>query len=963
MLTSHAEHPDTFKVRFGANNKALLATRALFSLTHKYGDILREGWKNMTECLLQLFRCQLLPETMMETEDFIEPTGKVSLYRDELPVEKEDSGLINSLVSFIVASSEMPRELSDEEQEYVNKAKKTISECHPEHMLQESKFLLTESLQELVKFLVAGSVLDSGDAKEGGTSDHAVIFYLEVITRITIANRDRVNVIWRVVCDHLHRMISASARTLDTHFQLERAVTSLLRLGIRLARKEDLASLTVQSLRILLAIKPGSILHVSKQVSYGLHELLKNNAANIHNKEDWDVVFTLLEVVGAGASPDIGSDSQNPDDDSGQGGTDDEKMRERVGSEGWVDLGKERSATGTGSTSSGYSIVHTRQIVMHCSVSFLKCCETLSFLVRDVVHITPENFSSCVASIRTFVEASYRGETQPGSSSNLSVQRKAPMRSAAKKTPKNRPGSVRKAKTEPRYGGYEADESSDEELVYEYTHVTLQLLDLMHVLFTRAMGVQTAWDREPAELWDMAWCPVLQGMARLCCDSRQQVRTQSLTLLQRSLLVPDLQVLSPAQWEFAFLRVLFPMLRKLLEMSPTQTKADPSREETKLRAAMMLSKVFLQHLTPLSSLPTFPALWLTILDLIGQFCATASTDLLADALPESLKNMLLVMDTSGGGLFFSPTGHPTPLWGVTWGKIDTFMPGLREELFPDWDKRSQIKPEVKEVVQEVERPQEAVPEPFIETNAAAPTVTSVDAITTSLEAVTIAAPNAPPASSTAQSSTLASLPTTAPASIVAPPTALSGYFPGVISSQPIRGSNTSLPDPSIGAGACPVSPVDPPVRPFTAFSLPTSPSHTSIPANSMFTPITPAPIPVLSPASTPLAAPRPLLANPNPTPGWQPQSPPRVTSPVQSGTPLILGGAPVLPIGTPVIHGPPPILTAPVLAPAGGETQVGTAFTNPLLSSAPGMMSHLPQFVASPPTSAPSTNSNIMEDV
>ena len=105
---------------------------------------------------------------------------------------------------------------------------------------------------------------------------------------------------------------------------------------------------------------------------------------------------------------------------------------------------------------------------------------------------------------------SCRGETQPGSSSNLSVQRKAPMRSAVKKTPKNRQGSVRKAKTEPRYGGYEADESSDEELVYEYTHVTLQLLDLMHVLFTRAMGVQTAWDREPAELWDMAWCPVLQ---------------------------------------------------------------------------------------------------------------------------------------------------------------------------------------------------------------------------------------------------------------------------------------------------------------------------------------------------------------------------------------------------------------------------------------------------------------------
>ena len=40
----------------------------------------------------------------------------------------------------------------------------------------------------------------------------------------------------------------------------------MVRLGVRLARKEELASTVVQSLRILLAIKPGSILHVSKQV-------------------------------------------------------------------------------------------------------------------------------------------------------------------------------------------------------------------------------------------------------------------------------------------------------------------------------------------------------------------------------------------------------------------------------------------------------------------------------------------------------------------------------------------------------------------------------------------------------------------------------------------------------------------------------------------------------------------------
>jgi len=886
MLVNTTETAENFKIMYGANNKALLATRAVFSLTHKYGDILREGWKNLTECLLQLFKCQLLPKTMMEGEDYIEAGGRVNLFREELPREKEDSGLINSLVSFIVASSEVPRELSQEEEDCVENARKTVAECHPDHLLQESKFLLTESLQELVKYLIAGSVLDNNDNKDMAmTSEHDALFYLELITRITIANRDRVGAIWRGVCDHLHRMISASARTLDTQFQLERAVTSLVRLGVRLARKEELASSVVQSLRILLAIKPGSILHVSKQVSYGLHELLRNNAANIHSKEDWNVMFTLLEVVGAGASPDISS-GLGADEDSGQGGTDDEKLgRERGGSGGWVDLGRE----GGGHAGPGYSIVHTRQIVMHCSVSYLKCCESLSFLVRDVVHITPENFSSCVAAIRTFVEASYRGETQSSS------VRRVSSRSVSKKTPRNKAGSIRQARSEPRHGGgYDADESSDDELVGEYTHVTMQLLDLMHVLHTRAMGVQTAWERDTQELWDMAWCPVLQGMARLCCDSRASVRTQALTLLQRSLLVSDLQVLSPAQWEFAFLRVLFPMLRKLLEMGGNTGKPDQGREETKLRAAMMLSKVFLQHLGPLSNLPTFTALWLTILDLVGQFCATASTDILADALPESLKNMLLVIDTSGRALFFTESGHPTPLWGVTWGKIDTFLPGLREELFPGWEKRAE------KILQAEEASKQAAAAVDITVATTAPMTTSQATETTVGETVVSnttelsnynAATSAPPPSCPVTSTlpctapATASLPTLVPSitsptpliaslTTTAPPSSMiTNYF---ISSQPARERNPSLPDPTGTVSPPPVSPMDPPTMPFTAFSLPTSPSHAP---SSLFSPITPAP-PILTTPSAPMAVPRPLLPTPNPGQVAHAHAAPKYANPV-----------------------------------------------------------------------------------
>lgn len=45
----------------------------------------------------------------------------------------------------------------------------------------------------------------------------------------------------------------------------------------------------------------------------------------------------------------------------------------------------------------------------HDSYAFLKCCESLAFLVRDAAHITTENFESCVHCIRTFVEASTNG--------------------------------------------------------------------------------------------------------------------------------------------------------------------------------------------------------------------------------------------------------------------------------------------------------------------------------------------------------------------------------------------------------------------------------------------------------------------------------------------------------------------------------------------------------------------------
>lgn len=57
-----------------------------------------------------------------------------------------------------------------------------------------------------------------------------------------------------------------------------------------------------------------------------------------------------------------------------------------------------------------------------------------------------------------------------------------------------------------------------------------------------------------------------------------------------------------------------------------------------------------------------------------------NSDLLCEAIPESLKNMLLVMDSAK--VFDSPEGR-SQLWTITWDRIGSYLPNMKEELFKD----------------------------------------------------------------------------------------------------------------------------------------------------------------------------------------------------------------------------------------------------------------------------------------
>ena len=105
---------------------------------------------------------------------------------------------------------------------------------------------------------------------------------------------------WQSVREHIYGLVANSTQNT---FLVERVVVGLLRISIRLLRREEIAPQVLTSLQILLMMEAKVIHSISQQIAYGLHDLLRTNAANIHSGQDWYTLFVLLEVVGAGVNP------------------------------------------------------------------------------------------------------------------------------------------------------------------------------------------------------------------------------------------------------------------------------------------------------------------------------------------------------------------------------------------------------------------------------------------------------------------------------------------------------------------------------------------------------------------------------------------------------------------------------------------------------------------------------------
>ncbi|EPE34964.1 Sec7 [Glarea lozoyensis ATCC 20868] len=207
----------------------------------------------------------------------------------------------------------------------------------------------------------------------------------------------------------------------------------------------------------------------------------------------------------------------------------------------------------------------------------------------------------------------------------------------------------------------------------------VKAISMIYSLTTRIPVLMDQSHLESKDAWAAYWSPIFRALTTQCTNPCREVRHQAFSSLQRTLLSPELTSGEHEEWTAIFGEVLFPLIQRLLK--PEVYSSDPiGMSETRVQAATLLCRIFLHYLVLLSKWDGMLDLWLKILDIMDRLMNSGQGDSLEEAVPESLKNILLVMSSSGYLVPPSQDPEHEKLWVETWKRIDRFLPDLKKDL-------------------------------------------------------------------------------------------------------------------------------------------------------------------------------------------------------------------------------------------------------------------------------------------
>ncbi len=205
-------------------------------------------------------------------------------------------------------------------------------------------------------------------------------------------------------------------------------------------------------------------------------------------------------------------------------------------------------------------------------------------------------------------------------------------------------------------------------------------------------------------------------ISKQCVNGCTDIRQRAISYLGRLLLSSQLLSGDLSTLPTIFDRVLFPVLDELAK--PQVYERDPQgMAETRLRAATLLCKIFLQYVVRLveSESRAVGGLFVRVLDKLERFMR-GERDLLVrrflglvlvrmlielqSEAGESLKNLVLVMNSSH--LLLSPptsgsdprTNDQKELWVSSAGRIERVLPGFLAEAIPSPAGKAEVEVEL-----------------------------------------------------------------------------------------------------------------------------------------------------------------------------------------------------------------------------------------------------------------------------
>ncbi|KAK9918480.1 hypothetical protein WJX75_004379 [Coccomyxa subellipsoidea] len=181
-----------------------------------------------------------------------------------------------------------------------------------------------------------------------------------------------------------------------------------------------------------------------------------------------------------------------------------------------------------------------------------------------------------------------------------------------------------------------------------------------------------------AKLWEM----LVRVLARLGTLQLEPLRNQALVILQRNLPASDAVALSGADWAAALSDIIIPLVGHLAMAVNAQSAALRGAERSLKLAVALMTKTLLQNLGRLQAQSSFAKLWDRMLQVLYE-CKRNRSEVLAEAVPEALKNVLLVMAAQGilAPSWTDAEGHS--LWDLTWYKAHSISANLTPALLAE----------------------------------------------------------------------------------------------------------------------------------------------------------------------------------------------------------------------------------------------------------------------------------------